>query len=237
MNWPELTEGVLVKRYKRFLADIDFNGQVETVHCPNPGAMTGLKDPGMRVWCSTSDNPNRKLKKTLEIVEADGTLVGINTNLPNKLTDEALINQVIPAFADYPLITPEFTYEKGTRFDFKLATENDAQSLMLEVKNVHLARPDGPNPKAMEFPDSVTTRGAKHLNILAEIARSGGKAAMLYVIQRGDGEYFTLADDIDPNYAEAFIAARKAGVAIHAWQCHIDLNTIKISTELPVRYK
>ena len=237
MHWPELTEGVLIKRYKRFLADIDFNGQVETVHCPNPGAMTGLKTPGMRVWCSTSDNPNRKLKKTLEVIEADGTLVGINTNLPNKLTHEALINQVIPAFADYPLITPEFTYEKGTRFDFKLATEDDAPSLMLEVKNVHLARPDGPNPEAMEFPDSVTTRGTKHLNILAEIARSGGKAAMLYVIQRGDGEYFTLADDIDPNYAEAFIAARKAGVAIHAWQCHIDLNTIKISTELQVRYQ
>ena len=237
MQWPELTEGVLIKRYKRFLADIDFNGQVETVHCPNPGAMTGLKSPGMQVWCSTSDNPNRKLKKTLEIIEADGTLVGINTNLPNKLTHEALTNQVIPAFADYPLITPEFTYEKGTRFDFKLATEDGASPLMLEVKNVHLARPDGPNPEAMEFPDSVTTRGAKHLNILAEIARSGGKAAMLYVIQRGDGEYFTLADDIDPNYAEAFVAARKAGVAIHAWQCHIDLNTIEISTELPVRYQ
>ena len=237
MQWPELTEGVLIKRYKRFLADIDFNGQVETVHCPNPGAMTGLKTPGMRVWCSTSDNPNRKLKKTLEMIEADGTLVGINTNLPNKLTHEALTNQVIPAFADYPVITPEFTYEKGTRFDFKLATEDDASPLMLEVKNVHLARPDGPNPEAMEFPDSVTARGAKHLNILAEIARSGGNAAMLYVIQRGDGEYFTLADDIDPNYAEAFIAARQAGVAIHAWQCHIDLNTIEISTELPVRYQ
>ena len=237
MQWPELTEGVLIKRYKRFLADIDFNGQVETVHCPNPGAMTGLKTPGMRVWCSTSDNPNRKLKKTLEMIEADGTLVGINTNLPNKLTHEALTNQVIPAFADYPVITPEFTYEKGTRFDFKLATEDDASPLMLEVKNVHLARPDGPNPEAMEFPDSVTARGAKHLNILAEIARSGGNAAMLYVIQRGDGEYFTLADDIDPNYAEAFITARQAGVAIHAWQCHIDLNTIEISTELPVRYR
>ena len=237
MQWPELTEGVLIKRYKRFLADIDFNGQVETVHCPNPGAMTGLKTPGMRVWCSTSDNPNRKLKKTLEMIEADGTLVGINTNVPNKLTHEALTNQVIPAFADYPVITPEFTYEKGTRFDFKLATEDDASPLMLEVKNVHLARPDGPNPEAMEFPDSVTARGAKHLNILAEIARSGGNAAMLYVIQRGDGEYFTLADDIDPNYAEAFIAARQAGVAIHAWQCHIDLNTIEISTELPVRYQ
>ena len=236
MQWPELTEGVLIKRYKRFLADIDFNGQVETVHCPNPGAMTGLKAPGSRVWCSTADNPNRKLKKTLELVEADGTLVGINTNLPNKLVHEALLKGHIPAFAGYPEITPEFTYEKGTRFDFK-CTARDGKALMLEVKNVHLARPDGPNPGAMEFPDSVTARGAKHLNILADIARKGGAAAMLYVIQRGDGDCFTLADDIDPAYAQAFLAARQAGVAIHAWQCHIDLNKIEISSALPVAYQ
>ena len=235
MQWPNLTKGVLIKRYKRFLADIDFNGQIETVHCPNPGAMTGLKDPGMIVWCSTSDNPNRKLKKTLEIIEADGVLVGINTNLPNKLVHEALSKGVIPAFASYPVITPEHTYEKGTRFDFKLENQN-GDCLMLEVKNVHLARPDGPNPGAMEFPDSVTTRGAKHLTILAEIARQGGQAAMLYVIQRGDGDRFTLADDIDPQYAKAFIEARNAGVAIHAWQCHIELDKIEIHSELPVAY-
>jgi sugar fermentation stimulation protein A len=233
MKWPPLTEGVLLKRYKRFLADIDFNGLVETVHCPNPGAMTGLKDQGMRVWCSTSDNPNRKLKKTLELIEADNTLVGINTNLPNKLAHEALQMGRIPRFADWPLITPEYTYQKGTRFDFKLARD-DGDYMMVEVKNVHLARPDGPNPGAMEFPDSVTTRGAKHLNILAQIARDGGKAAMFYVIQRADGDRFTLAADIDPVYAEAFKQAQEAGVIIEAWQCKVTLDEIKICTPLPV---
>lgn len=233
MDWPALTKGILIKRYKRFLADVDFGDHVETVHCPNPGAMTGLKDPGMIVWCSTSDNPNRKLKKTLEIIEADGTLVGINTNLPNKLAHEALSNKLIPCFEEYDQITPEFTYEKGTRFDFKLEKDH-SQPLMLEVKNVHLARPDGPNPGAMEFPDSVTARGTKHLEILTRIAQEGGKAAMLYVIQRGDGDRFTLAADIDPVYAEAFKNACAAGVIIEAWQCRVSLETINIDHPVPV---
>lgn len=236
MQLPELTEGLLVKRYKRFLADVDFGGTVETVHCPNPGAMTGLKAPGLKVWCSTSDNPNRKLKKTLELVEADGVLVGINTNLPNKLVMEALTNKVIPAFAPYPVITPEFTYTKGTRFDFRVEAA-DGKAMMIEVKNVHLARPDGPNPAAMEFPDSVTARGAKHLRSLAEIARKGDPAAMLYVIQRGDGDHFTLADDIDPAYAEAYIDARNAGVQMHAWRCDITTRAITISAPVPIQYE
>ena len=236
MQMPSLTEGILIKRYKRFLADIDFGGSIETVHCPNPGAMTGLKEPGMRVWCSTSDNPNRKLKKTLEIVEADGVMVGINTNLPNKLVHEALSNKVIKPFADFPHITPEFTYTKGTRFDFKVEDDNNT-AMMIEVKNVHLMRPDGPNPGMAEFPDSITARGAKHLDILAEIARGGERAAMLYVIQRGDTSSFTLAEDIDPHYAEAFKNACDAGVEIHAWQCHIGLDEIKITEPIAVSYR
>ncbi|MCE2517331.1 MAG: DNA/RNA nuclease SfsA [Alphaproteobacteria bacterium] len=235
MQLPALTEGILIKRYKRFLADVDFGGTVETVHCPNPGAMTGLKDPGSRVWCSTSDNPKRKLKKTLELVESGGVLVGINTNLPNKLVQEALTEKIIPAFAPYPEITPEFTYTKGTRFDFRVAAP-DGRAMMIEVKNVHLARPDGPNPGAMEFPDSVTARGAKHLRTLAEIARRGEPAAMLYVIQRGDGEYFTLADDIDPAYAEAYIDAHEAGVEMHAWRCDITTSAITITEPVSINY-
>jgi sugar fermentation stimulation protein A len=235
MKLPPLTEGILIKRYKRFLADIDFGSGIETVHCPNPGAMTGLKDGGMRVWCSTSDNPDRKLKKTLEIVEAGGVMVGINTNRPNKLVHEALSDGTLTPFTDFPVITPEFTYTKGTRFDFMIAGEAD-KTMMLEVKNVHLKRDHGPNAGMAEFPDSVTARGTKHLNILAEIAKSGERAAMLYVIQRGDVSAFTLADDIDPVYAEAFLKARDAGVAIHAWQCHIDTNEIRIVKSVRVDY-
>ncbi|XDZ64644.1 DNA/RNA nuclease SfsA [Alphaproteobacteria bacterium LSUCC0684] len=234
MLLPQLTKGILIRRYKRFLADVDFNGEVETVHCPNPGAMTGLKDPGMNVWCSTSDNPARKLKKTLELIEADGVMVGINTNQPNKLALEALEAGIIPAFRTFSAISPEFTYTKGTRFDFRLQNPETGEALYLEVKNVHLARPDGPNPGAVEFPDSVTSRGAKHLRILAEIARKGKKAAMLYVIQRGDGDRFTLADDIDPVYAEAFMEARAAGVHMEAWRCMVSPDAIKITEAMPM---
>lgn len=234
MLLPELTKGILVKRYKRFLADVDFNGVVETVHCPNPGAMTGLKDAGIDVWCSTSDNPARKLKKTLELVEAGGVLVGINTNIPNKLALEALKEGIVPAFKAFSEITPEFTYSKGTRFDFRLRNPVSGEILYLEVKNVHLARPDGPNPGAMEFPDSITMRGAKHLRVLADIARNGEKAAMLYVIQRGDGDRFTLAADIDPVYAEAFEDASNAGVHMEAWRCNISTQEIKISEAVPI---
>ena len=234
MHLPPLQEGRLIKRYKRFLADVDFGDAVETVHCPNPGAMTGLKDPGSRVWCSTSTNKARKLKKTLELVEAEGALVGINTNLPNKLAAEALAEGMIPRFRDYPVIQPEFTFTKGTRFDFRLSSETGKDHLYLEVKNVHLRRDEGPSPGASEFPDSVTSRGAKHLDHLAEIAASGGNAAMLYIIQRGDGDRFALAADIDPVYAEAFRNAVGKGVMIEAWQCEINLDEIKLKTALPV---
>lgn len=233
MKLPPLTEGVLVKRYKRFLADIDFGETIETVHCPNPGAMTGLNQPGIRAFCSSSNNPNRKLKKTLEMVEVDNVMVGLNTNLPNKLVYEALLNGTLTPFLGYPIITPEFTYTKGVRFDFKIGTEF-GETMMLEVKNVHLVRPDGPHPGMAEFPDSVTARGAKHLNMLADIARRGEKAAMLYVIQRSDTSAFALADDIDPVYAETFVKAQEAGVEIHAWQCHIDSSEITITKPVTV---
>lgn len=233
MKLPPLVEGRLVQRYKRFLADVDFGGEVETTHCPNPGAMTGLKQPGMRVWCSVSPNKNRKLPKTLELVEADGIMVGINTNLPNRLVHEALKEGLIPRFRPWPVIEPESTYEKGTRFDFKLSCPDTGGHLYLEVKNVHLNRTDGPNPGASEFPDSVTARGAKHLRKLAEIAEAGGNAAMLYVIQRDDGDRFALAADIDPVYAQAFEYARNAGVMMEAWSCSVSPQRISISK--PVR--
>ncbi len=227
MQFSKLAKGILIKRYKRFLADVDFGGSIETVHCPNPGAMIGVRTPGMAVWCSTSDNPNRKLPKTLELVENDGALIGINTNIANKLTLEALESKIIPAFADCEIITPEFTYEKGTRFDFKL-TDKNGTDIMLEVKNVQMHRPDGPNPDAIEFPDSVTARGTKHLQKLTEIAKSGGRAAMLYVIQRNDAKKFTIAGDIDPLYGDNFKKAINAGVDVMAWRCQISTENIAL---------
>ncbi len=143
MDLPQLTEGILIKRYKRFLADVDFGDRIEIVHCPNPGAMTGLKTPGSRVWCSLSDNPKRKLPYTIELIEADHTLVGINTNRPNAIAHEALAHGVIPDFQSYQTIQREYTWKKRTRFDFRLddATDN-SPAMLLEIKNVHLRRSD-----------------------------------------------------------------------------------------------
>lgn len=244
MRLENLQQGVLIRRYKRFLADIDFGTSgVETVHCPNPGAMTGLNSSGMRVWCSTSTNPARKLPKTLELVEADGSLVGINTNLPNRLMAEALASGKLSQFSSWNHVQPEYSWKPGTRFDFCLKHQpGDATGLLLEVKNVHLRRDAGSGGAVgsggglAEFPDSVTSRGAKHLNHLAEAITEGWQAAMVYIIQRGDCDRFALADDIDPVYAEAFAAARHSGVAAYAFGCSITLqgNTGTLSIDDPL---
>ena len=226
MLLPRLTEGILIKRYKRFLADVEFkDGKTETVHCPNPGAMTGLNTPGAKVWCSTSPNPKRKLPKTLELVSADGVLVGINTNLPNRLVREVLEVQAIPSLKNFSEIEVEYRYSKGVRFDFRLRDPKKDDYIYVEVKNVHLLRQKG----LAEFPDSVTERGSKHLEVLTEIAKNGGKAAMIYVIQREDATRFKVADDIDAVYGERFKEAHKAGVLIEAWRCAISTTRIEIS--------
>ena len=226
MLLPRLTEGILVKRYKRFLADVKFkDGKTETVHCPNPGAMTGLNTPGAKVWCSTSSNLTRKLPKTLELVNADGVLVGINTNLPNRLVKEALEAQAIPSLKNFSEIKTEYRYREGVRFDFRLRNPANDDCIYVEVKNVHLLRTKG----LAEFPDSVTERGSKHLEVLTEIAKSGGKAAMIYVIQREDATRFGIAEDIDKTYGKRFKQAQSAGVLIEAWRCAISTTRIEIS--------
>ncbi len=143
MKLPPLNEGRLIKRYKRFLADVEFESGIETVHCPNPGAMTGLKDPGLKVWCSVSDNPKRKLKKTLELVEVEGGLVGIHTGRPNAIVEEALMEGHIPELKGWSKIQREFTWRPGTRFDFCLRNNTETPGMLLEIKNVHLVRPMG----------------------------------------------------------------------------------------------
>ncbi|MEM6899505.1 MAG: DNA/RNA nuclease SfsA, partial [Pseudomonadota bacterium] len=158
MKLPPLTEGRLVKRYKRFLADVKLaSGDVTTVHCPNPGSLMGLKEPGMRVWVSTSDNPKRKLPMTLELVEADGGLVSVNTNTPNKLAGEASRRAKLVELAEFDTLRREVRYSTNSRIDILLESED--LKTYVEVKNCHLMR----TPGLTEFPDSVTSRGAKHL--------------------------------------------------------------------------
>ena len=244
MHLPPLTQGTLIRRYKRFLADVDFGGQCETVHCPNPGAMTGLKQAGQKVWCWQSPNPKRKLGKTLELVESDGGLVGINTMRPNAIAEEAGATKRIPALADYSVCQREYTWKKavkdkkqakkqakkqeGVRFDMLLDESHAGDPpMVVEVKNVHLMRQAG----LAEFPDATTARGSKHLLALMEAKKSGLRAGLLFVIQRMDCRRFTLASDIDPLYTQYFVEAVAAGVEIMAWQCHISLESIKLDCE------
>jgi sugar fermentation stimulation protein A len=217
-----LVEGRLVKRYKRFLADVLFeDGSVVTAHCANPGSMLGLKEPGSRVWLSPSDNPKRKLKFSWEVLEADGALVGINTAHPNRLVEEALEAGRIEGLTGFASLRREVKYGKNSRIDILLEREGGGLTYV-EVKNVHLMR----EPGLAEFPDSVTARGAKHLVELADMVGAGHRAAMVFLVQRPDCSRLSLATDIDPAYAAAFAAARAAGVEAYAIGCDVRLDGI-----------
>ncbi len=227
-----LIKGTLVKRYKRFLADIELdNGDLITAHCANPGSMLGVKDPGMPVWVSHNDNPKRKLKYTWEIVEADDTLIGLNTGLPNKLAFEAINQAQIPELSGYANMKPEVKYGTNSRIDL-LLSDAEKTNCYVEVKNVHLKR--GPHA---EFPDSVTARGTKHLGELIKVVESGMRAVMLYIVQRDDCTQFKVAEDIDPFYAEAFIKAHKAGVEMLCYCCTITPQGIMLSKSLPIDFE
>ncbi len=225
-----LIEGRLVRRYKRFLADVELSdGSVITVHCPNPGTMLGLADPGNPVWISDSGNPKRKLRHTLELMKVPGALVGINTNLPNRLAEEALAAGRIAQLAGFDKLTREVAYGRNSRIDL-LATGEDIADTYIEVKNVHMLREAG----HFEFPDCVTERGAKHLRELADMAQSGHRAVMLFVIQRADGDRFSLARDIDPGYGAAFDQALSAGVEAFAIRCKVSIEEIVAQELVPI---
>lgn len=232
MRFPApLIEGRLVRRYKRFLADVELpGGEIVTVHCANPGSMLGLAEPGMRVHLSRSEKAGRKLPLSWELVEAPGSgLVGINTLLPNRLAEEALRAGRIPELGGYPELRREVSYGAGSRVDFVLGGTGRPDAYV-EVKNVHFSRRAG----LAEFPDSVTARGARHLDELSAMVAAGQRAAMLYVVQRSDSTAFAICRDLDPTYGAAFDRARAAGVEMLAYGCTITAVEIALGAAIPV---
>ena len=226
-----LIPGRLIKRYKRFLADIELaGGEVVTAHCANPGSMTGTDAPGSDVWLSPARNPKRKLAYTWELIRADsGALVGINTQIPNKIAEEAINDGRIVELAGYRTLRREVGYGKNSRIDFLLESPG-RPTCLVEVKSVTLRRGDD-----CQFPDSVTARGRKHLLELAGQARSGRRAVMLYLVQRGDCGAFSIAGDIDPAYQDALGKAIESGVEAYCYRCPPSLEGIEVEAPLPLK--
>ena len=221
-----LLQGTLVKRYKRFFADIKYKNKIITAHCPNSGSMMGLLDQDNKAWFSLSDNPNRKLKYTLEMIEIKNKKVGINTLLTNKIVLEALKHKKINSLNKFNHIKTESKFSDGTRFDFLLS--NDKEKCFLEVKNVTLLREN----KIAEFPDAITSRGTKHLNELCNAKKKGYQSYILYLIQRENCDSFKIAKDIDEEYKIAFSKALKSGVKILCYDCKLNSEEIKLNKQI-----
>lgn len=226
----KLISGKLIQRYKRFLCDVTLDtGEVVTAHCANSGSLMGLKEPGMPVWLSPAPLESKgKLKYRWELAHVEGGLVGINTSHPNGLVEEAVRVGKIPDLAAYTSVRREVKYGINSRIDLLLEQEG-LPPCYVEVKNVHLKR--GP---LAEFPDAVTARGTKHLEELSREVGKGNRALMIYVVQRMDCKGFTLASDIDPAYAATARKAKKVGVEILCYQCHISLNEIVLDRPLEI---
>ena len=221
----------LIRRYKRFLADIRLEDGTEvTAHCANPGSMMGLAEPGSRIWVEPNDDPKKKLKYGWRLVDHEnGHFTGVDTGVPNRALKDALIAHQVPGLPDYQLGRPEVKYSQNSRIDFLLTGHGPDN--YLEVKSVTLSR----QPGLAEFPDSVTARGTKHLNDLADMARAGHDAVIFYLVQRTDCDAMTLAADIDPAYAQAFARAMAAGVRVLAQRCDITPQQITLGDPIPVK--
>ena len=222
----KLLQGTFKKRYKRFFVDIKYNNRIITAHCPNSGSMMGLMDEGNNVWFSIADNPSRKLKYTLEIIEIEKNLVGINTFLSNKIVLEALKNKQIKSLIKFNNIKTEVKFSDHTRFDFLIS--NKTEKCFLEIKNVTLVR----KKKIAEFPDAITSRGTKHLNDLCAAKKKGFQSYILFLIQREDCDSFKIAEDIDKKYKIAFDEALKSGVQILCYDCKLSDEEIKLNQKI-----
>jgi len=223
-----LISGSLIKRYKRFFVDVKVNNQIITAHCPNSGSMLGLLDENNKIWISQSNNLKRKLKYTLELIKVKNSLVGINTIFANKIVFETLINKTIKEFSKFENIKKEAVYNKDARFDFLL--KNNSRKVFLEVKNVTLST----KKDVAEFPDSITSRGTKHLIKLIEAKKEGYESYILYLIQREDCNQFKIADKIDIEYKKAFIEAKKKGVKILSYNCKLSPQEIKVNEPVKI---
>ncbi len=224
----KLISGLFVKRYKRFFVDIKINNQIITAHCPNTGSMYGLLKRGNKVWVSKSNNPNRKLKYTLELIEDQKAKVGVNTHSTNKIVHHALNNNLIKELKNSLEIKPETKFGKNTRFDFLVINKNF--KAFVEVKNVTLSR----DKKKAEFPDAVTSRGLKHINELINASKKGYKIFILYLIQREDCNYFSIAKDIDADYAKALVKAVKNNLNILCYDCKFSSKGIILNKKIKI---
>jgi sugar fermentation stimulation protein A len=228
LPWPPLIAGTLIKRYKRFIVDVQLHsGETVTAHCPNTGSMAGCSEPGRTVYLSHHDNPNRKLPYTWELIEMPNSLVGINTSIPNRLVFKSIKEGLIEDFQNYTRIVKEYKISQHSRIDILL--ENRDSRCFVEIKNCTLVE-EG----IAFFPDAVTSRGKKHLVELQKLVASGNRCVMLYLIQRMDSKQFRPADHIDPAYCDELKRAKKNGVEILAYDVRIDLKAIVLNKKLPL---
>ena len=223
-----LKKGKLIKRYKRFFVDVKLDNKVVTAHCANTGSMKGLLEEGNDVYLTPNNDPKRKLKFGLEIIKTRKNLVGVNTHLANRIVEHGLKNNLIKELKNNDLIKPEVFFNKETRFDFLI--EKNKQKSFVEVKNVTLFR----NENTAEFPDAITARGSKHLLTLIDAIKKGYKTYLLFLVQIQNMENFKIAKDIDPEYYENYLLAKKAGVNFLAYRCNISSKKIFIDKKLKI---
>jgi len=226
----KLISGIFVKRYKRFFVDVLIGKKIITAHCPNTGSMQGLLIKGNKVWLSKSNNPNRKLKYTLQIIEDNNSKIGVNTHLTNKIFLDALENNRIKEFNKNIKIKPEVQFGENTRFDFLITDKN--YKAFVEVKNVTLLR----KPKIAEFPDAITSRGTKHIHELIKASKKGYKIYIAFIIQREDCDKLSIASDIDPEYSQILFKAIRNKLKVLCYDCKFSTKGIKLNKKIKLKF-